>query len=143
MVERCRRSDRSTSHEWSRAAAESLDDPSLGAISLIQLDAPRRRGLRVQLFAGGGGASQGEREATGESPDVAVNHWPVAIALHRANHPETTHHIADVLEVDPLVAIGGLPVDFLWMSPRSWPSTTGSAARARSWVRPSTVPLGR
>ena len=93
------------------------------------LDAPRRRGLRVQLFAGGGGASQGEREATGESPDVAINHWPVAIALHRANHPETTHHIADVFEVDPLVATGGLPVDFLWMSPTC---THFSAAKGRA-----------
>lgn len=85
---------------------------------------PRRRGLHVQLFAGGGGASQGELDATGASPDVAVNHWPVAIAIHRANHAETTHHIADVFEVDPTVATGGLPVDFLWMSPTCFPAGT-------------------
>lgn len=93
------------------------------------------------MFAGGGGASQGEREATGESPDIAVNHWPVAIALHRANHPDTTHHIADVFEVDPLVATSGLPVDFLWMSPTCahFSAAKGRALRdeklrAQAWV---------
>lgn len=101
----------------------------------------RRRGIRVQLFAGGGGASEGERDATGESPDVAINHWPVAIAIHRANHPETTHHIADVFEVDPLVATGGAPVDFLWMSPTCthFSPAKGRALledklRAQAWV---------
>jgi len=101
----------------------------------------RRRGIRVQLFAGGGGASQGELDATGESPDVAVNHWPVAIAMHRANHPETTHHIADVFEVEPLVATGGRPVDFLWMSPTCTHFSPAKGAalledklRAQAWV---------
>lgn len=101
------------------------------AASSIDVERGRRRGrgIRVQLFAGGGGASQGERDATGESPDVAVNHWPVAVAMHEANHPETTHHISDVFEVDPLVATGGRPVDQLWLSPTC---THFSAAKGRA-----------
>lgn len=59
--------------------------------------------LVVDLFAGGGGASLGIARAY-RAPDVAVNHNPIAIAVHRANHPETDHHIADVFEVDPLSA---------------------------------------
>jgi len=53
----------------------------------------------------------------GSSPDVAVNHWPQAIAIHRANHPETMHYIEDVFDVDPVEAAAGRPVGFLWMSP--------------------------
>lgn len=44
-------------------------------------------GLIVDLFAGGGGASIGIRQALGREPDVAVNHDAVAIAMHRENHP--------------------------------------------------------
>jgi site-specific DNA-cytosine methylase len=51
---------------------------------------PTRRGkVDVDLFAGGGGWSEGKRRATGRSPDVAVNHWPTAIDMHGANHPST------------------------------------------------------
>ena len=41
----------------------------------------------VDLFAGGGGASLGIFRATGRHPDIAINHDPIAIAMHRANHP--------------------------------------------------------
>lgn len=71
----------------------------------------------MQLFAGGGGASEGEVIATGRSPDIAINHSPVAIAMHRANHPSTQHFIEDVYAVDPREATGGRRVQFLWMSP--------------------------
>lgn len=70
----------------------------------------------VDLFAGGGGASTGIARAYRE-PDVAVNHNAVAIAVHRANHPDTEHHQADVFEVDPLTATRGRPVGLLWASP--------------------------
>jgi hypothetical protein len=36
-------------------------------------------------------ASEGKRRATGRSPDVAVNHWPAAIAMHEVNHPDCIH----------------------------------------------------
>jgi len=47
------------------------------------------RGLVVDLFAGGGGASTGLEAALERPVDVAVNHSPVAIAVHTANHPAT------------------------------------------------------
>lgn len=72
--------------------------------------------LVVDLFAGGGGASLGIARAY-RHPDVAVNHSPVAIAVHEANHPETLHYTCDVFEVDPITATGGRPVGVLWASP--------------------------
>jgi DNA (cytosine-5)-methyltransferase 1 len=72
--------------------------------------------LVVDLFAGGGGASLGIARAY-RHPDVAVNHNPVAIAVHQANHPETLHYTCDVFEVDPLQATQGRPVAVLWASP--------------------------
>jgi DNA (cytosine-5)-methyltransferase 1 len=74
-------------------------------------------GLIVDLFAGGGGASTGMEMAFGRSPDIAVNHDPEAIAMHRANHPDTLHLCANVLKVLPLDATKGQPVDWLHASP--------------------------
>lgn len=71
----------------------------------------------VDLFAGGGGASSGIEMALGRQVDVAVNHDPKAVAMHRANHPQTAHHRADVFEVCPREATSGRPVGLLWMSP--------------------------
>lgn len=72
--------------------------------------------LVIDLFAGAGGASLGLARAYRE-PDVAVNHNPTAIALHRANHPNTEHFTCDVFEIDPVVATKGRPVGVLWASP--------------------------
>lgn len=77
---------------------------------------PFDRELVVDLFAGGGGASTGIARAYRE-PDIAVNHNAIAIAVHRANHPQTEHHQSDVFEVDPLTATRGRPVGVLWASP--------------------------
>lgn len=73
--------------------------------------------LLVDLFAGGGGASLGIEMATGRQVDIAINHDPVALALHEANHPQTRHIPSDVFEVDPREATGGRPVGLLWASP--------------------------
>lgn len=59
-------------------------------------------GLIIDLFAGGGGASEGIRAALGRDPDVAVNHDPEAISMHTMNHHDTMHFTADVFEVDPM-----------------------------------------
>lgn len=72
--------------------------------------------LVVDLFAGGGGASLGISRAY-RDPDVAVNHNPIAIAVHQANHPDTLHYTCDVFEVDPVQATQGRPVAVLWASP--------------------------
>ena len=44
--------------------------------------------LFVDNFAGGGGASTGIEMAIGRSVDIAINHDPDAIAMHKANHPK-------------------------------------------------------
>ncbi|HEX2733434.1 MAG TPA: DNA cytosine methyltransferase, partial [Polyangiaceae bacterium] len=71
----------------------------------------------VDLFAGGGGASVGLTAALGRAPDIAINHDPIALAVHRMNHPETLHLEADIWEVRPLDATRGRAVSVLWASP--------------------------
>ncbi len=71
----------------------------------------------VDSFAGGGGASLGIQWALGRSPDVAINHDREAIALHRANHPDSEHYPEDVWQVDPVVACRGRRVGLMWLSP--------------------------
>ena len=57
--------------------------------------------IAVDLFCGAGGTSQGCLEAIGESPMFALNHNPVAIGVHDANHPDTIHLKSDVFAMDP------------------------------------------
>ena len=73
--------------------------------------------LVADLFAGGGGASSGLEAALGRPVDIAINHNPVAIAMHKENHPETKHYISNVWEVDPREACGSRKVGILWASP--------------------------
>lgn len=73
--------------------------------------------LVVDNFAGGGGASTGIEMATGVSVDIAINHDPEAIRMHRTNHPTTKHYCEDVWQVDPVKACGGHPVGLAWFSP--------------------------
>ncbi|CAI8790893.1 DNA (cytosine-5)-methyltransferase 1 [Pseudomonas sp. IT-P253] len=101
---------------------------------------PFEKELVVDLFAGGGGASTGIARAYRE-PDVAVNHNPIALAVHRANHPQTAHYVADVYEVCPRKATGGQPVAIIWASPdcRHHSKAKGGAPRDRgvrglAWV---------
>lgn len=88
----------------------------------------------IDLFAGGGGASLGIRQALGRDPDVAINHDPVAVAMHKANHPSTTHYTQDVWKVHPLWATKGAPVDLLWASPdcRDFSKAKGGKPRDRN-----------
>lgn len=71
----------------------------------------------VDNFAGGGGASTGIEIATGYSVDIAINHDPEAIRMHKANHPNTKHYCEDVWQVDPVKACKGNPVALAWFSP--------------------------
>lgn len=73
--------------------------------------------LIVDNFAGGGGASTGIELATGKSVDIAINHDPEAIRMHKANHPHTKHYCEDVWQVDPVRACKGHPVGLAWFSP--------------------------
>lgn len=73
--------------------------------------------LIVDNFAGGGGASTGIELATGYSVDIAINHDPEAIRMHKANHPNTEHYCENVWAVDPVKACKGHPVALAWFSP--------------------------
>lgn len=73
--------------------------------------------LFVDNFAGGGGASTGIELATGVSPDIAINHDPEAIRMHKTNHPNTRHYCESVWDVDPVEVCHGHPVGLAWFSP--------------------------
>ncbi len=89
-------------------------------------------GLVVDLFAGGGGASVGLEAALGRPVDIAINHSPVALAVHTANHPRTEHYTEDVWRVDPLAVTHGRPVAVLWGSPdcRHFSNAKGDVPRS-------------
>jgi DNA (cytosine-5)-methyltransferase 1 len=81
----------------------------------MQLDLFRE--IIVDNFAGGGGASTGIEMATGLSVDIAINHDPDAIAMHKVNHPDTEHYCESVWDVDPVKAVKGRKVGLAWFSP--------------------------
>lgn len=62
-------------------------------------------------------ASTGIELATGYSVDIAINHDPEAIKMHKANHPNTKHYCENVWAVDPVKACDGHPVGLAWFSP--------------------------
>lgn len=74
-------------------------------------------GLIIDLFAGGGGASAGIEAALGRPVDIAINHDPVALAVHKANHPHTRHVEEDIWKAKPQELVGSRRVALLWASP--------------------------
>lgn len=75
------------------------------------------RPLIIDCFAGGGGASTGIEMALGRSPDFAINHDPVAVAMHSVNHPDSVHLCQTVYQVDPLDHFNRAHIGFAWFSP--------------------------
>lgn len=73
--------------------------------------------LIVDNFAGGGGTSTGIEIATGHSVDIAINHDPEAIRMHKVNHPGTRHYCESVWDIDPIKVCNGHPVALAWFSP--------------------------
>lgn len=73
--------------------------------------------IAVVLFAGFGGTCKGYKDATGRSPEVAINHDKVALAMHKKNNPETQHWPEDVWKATPAKVLRGRRVGFLWASP--------------------------
>lgn len=72
--------------------------------------------LTVVLFAGMGGGCDGLEEA-GFHVHVAINHDPIAVAVHQKRHPHTRHLRCDVFEADPREVCGGRGVRVLHASP--------------------------
>lgn len=71
----------------------------------------------VDNFAGGGGASTGMELAFGRVVDIAINHDPDAILMHKTNHPHTEHYQASVWDIYPPFVCRGRPVGLAWFSP--------------------------
>jgi DNA (cytosine-5)-methyltransferase 1 len=88
--------------------------------------------LVVDIFAGGGGWSTAYEQATGQHVHIAINHNPNALSMHEANHPQARHHIADVWEVDPREATGGMPVGWLHLSPDCTDHSQAKGGQPRS-----------
>lgn len=86
----------------------------------------------VDLFAGGGGMSTSFEMAWGRSPDIAINHSDDALSMHRINHPQTRHFIADVFEVCPRGATQGRPVGWLHLSPDCTHHSQAAGGQPRS-----------
>lgn len=76
-----------------------------------------RKGLIIDCFAGGGGASVGIEMALGRQVDIAVNHDPDAILMHKTNHPDTIHLTEDIFKVDMQKYVKGRHVSLMWASP--------------------------
>lgn len=72
----------------------------------------------VVLFAGAGGSSLGIAQATGQEPDLGVNHNFQALATHQRNMPTGRVLCEDVFQALPhRVWPTGRPLDLLWASP--------------------------
>lgn len=86
----------------------------------------------VDNFAGGGGTSTGIELALGRIVNIAINHDPAAILLHKTNHPYTEHLQASVWDVDPAEVCRGRKVGLAWFS-----QTASILARPRAlrwWI---------
>lgn len=73
--------------------------------------------LIVDCFAGGGGASVGIEMALGRPVDIAINHDPDAILMHKTNHPDTLHLTEDIFKVNLKKYVKGQHVTLMWASP--------------------------
>lgn len=75
------------------------------------------RDLIIDCFAGGGGASVGIEMVLGIPVDIAINHDPQAIRMHKVNHPDTLHLTEDIFKVDLQRCVKGRHVALMWASP--------------------------
>lgn len=76
-----------------------------------------KENLIIDCFAGGGGASVGIEMALGRPVDIAINHDPDAILMHKTNHPDTLHLTEDIFKVDLQKYVKGRKVSLMWASP--------------------------
>ena len=73
--------------------------------------------INIDCFAGGGGASTGLEQA-GLKIDIAINHDPAAILMHKTNHPDTLHLTEDIFDVDLYEYVKPEDkVNVMWASP--------------------------
>lgn len=83
----------------------------------------------IDLFAGWGGFTAGA-EAAGVNVVWAANHWPLAVEVHSANHPDAVHVCQDLRQADWT----SLPrFDLLLASPSCQGHSTASQPRRRHY----------
>lgn len=87
--------------------------------------------LIIDAFAGGGGASVGIEMALGRPVDIAVNHDPEAIRMHKTNHPDTLHLTEDIFKADLQKYIKGRRVALMWASPDCTSHSRANGGRPR------------
>ena len=73
--------------------------------------------LIIDAFAGGGGASVGIEMSLGRPVDIAVNHDPDAILMHKTNHQDTLHLTEDIFKVNLKKYVKDQHVALMWASP--------------------------
>jgi hypothetical protein len=99
--------------------------------------------VAADLFAGAGGTSVALKQACeqlGRKVQLtAVNHWPVAVETHAANHPEAKHLCETLDSVDPRKAVPGGKLDVLCAS-RSASTTPTPAGASRATTRAGRPP---
>jgi len=81
-----------------------------------------RKSIRAaDLFCGAGGTSSGLLDACQDLGVklnlLAINHWPVAVETHSANHPYAEHLCESLDVVDPRKVVPGGRLDLLVASP--------------------------
>lgn len=96
-------------------------------------------GKIVVGFAGAGGSCRAIADATGQSPDVAMNHDAVALDCHARNHPATKHLLGDIWDADPKAVVGRSDVAIAHFSPDCRHYSRLRGGRPRS-VRVRTLP---
>ena len=69
--------------------------------------------------------------ALGRPVDIAINHDPQAIRMHRTNHPQTLHLTEDIFKVDLQKYVAGRHVDLMWASPDCTSHSKAKAGQPR------------
>lgn len=89
------------------------------------------------MFAGAGGTGTGCELAMlelGLSPELlAINHWDLALQVHRKNHPNARHFPSNVFRFDPKAAVPSGKLDFLMASPTCSTFSRAKGGRPISW----------
>lgn len=91
-----------------------------------------KNNLIIDCFAGGGGASVGIEMALGREVDIAINHDPEAIRMHRTNHPDTLHLTEDIFKIDLQKYVKGRHVALMWASPDCTSHSKAKGGQPRS-----------
>ncbi|MCQ4833284.1 DNA cytosine methyltransferase, partial [Hungatella sp. SL.1.14] len=88
--------------------------------------------MLIDCFAGGGGASVGIEMALGRPVDIAINHDPQAIRMHKVNHPDTLHLTEDIFKVYLKKYVAGRHVALMWASPDCTSHSKAKGGQPRS-----------